>query len=128
MLTKCRHADGRAAPERVARPSRGHGMLTQLQPLRSKMHASSGLAQPPLHSGESASPHATLVHSHDPEPTTARQNPPPAQLPLHLPSVNRHSPLPPASVVVVLPPGPGAFSAAGEQTKRETRNRISRRP
>src|SRR5262249_12518616 len=118
---------GRRRSEAPPACARRYGTFTQRQPLRSKTQASSGFEQPPLHEGESASPHATFVHSHDPEPTTARQNPPPAQLPLHLPSVKRHSPLPPASVVVVVPPGL-AFNAAGEHTKRETRNLISRAP
>jgi hypothetical protein len=85
-----------------------HGMLTQLQAVTEKIHASPA-PQKPLQSGALASPHAVVRHSHAPPDATAEQCPPL----LHVPSQRRvlelksHGPLASVVVVVVAPTPPG---------------------
>ena len=69
-------------------------MLMQWHPARMVNVHDSPLSQKPLHSGELASPHEVVRHSHEPPEVTAEQCPPLPQLPSQRRSslLNEHAP------------------------------------
>jgi len=78
-----------------------YGMLRQLHPVTSNVHASPA-PQNPLHSGASASPHGVVRHSQAPPEVIAEQCPPLPQVPSQRRSSELKSQELGASVVLVV--------------------------
>ena len=96
------HAPGGSSPiHRHNAQAIVYGMLKQLHPVTSNVHASPA-PQNPLHSGASASPHGVVRHSQAPPEVIAEQCPPLPQVPSQRRSSELKSQELGASVVLVV--------------------------